>query len=327
MKKDSEYSGNFDKKSTPVIKIGVPTEFDLHRAQYHESGKTKQSKVESKSVPPPHVSHGEGFSKVESEPVAPPPVSHTKHFYRVCKEGVSHVTHTVLDGGRFVYRGGKVEINIPLVPKRSNPIKNKTFETPQQIVTAVPSFPPSSLILKDFVTPTTIASILVTVAIVRQPIEVFREITRQFSALYVIFKKIAPPASIRKLRQLVDADKFINNRATFTISDKNKKPRKANILIHKTTIFAPAQQLERGSIYIANKQIGKTPICRCVYGKVITTTDSKSCELAFDLSVSPCFQFKPSSSLARWCYMSVDVAKRLDCDFTGLDELMRRGEL
>ena len=57
MKKDSEYSGNFDKKSTPVIKIGVPTEFDLHRAQYHESGKTKQSKVESKSVPPPHVSH------------------------------------------------------------------------------------------------------------------------------------------------------------------------------------------------------------------------------------------------------------------------------
>lgn len=59
-----------------------------------------------------------------------------------------------------------------------------------------------------------------------------------------------------------------------------------------------------------------------MYGKVIKTTDSKTCELAFDLSVS-----KPSSSLACWCYMSVDVAKKLECDFTGLDELMVRGEL
>ena len=80
-------------------------------------------------------------------------------------------------------------------------------------------------------------------------------------------------------------------------------------------------------MYIANKHIGNTRICQCMYGKIMITIDYKTCELAFDLSVSPCFQFKPSSSLAHWCYMSVDAAKRLECDFTGLDELMKRGEL
>ena len=315
MKKDSEY---LEKKSPAVIKVGVPTESDLFWAQHYQSDKAKQIKV-------------------EREPVSLPPVSHNKRLYNVCKKGASYVADTVVESGRLVYRGGKVEINIPLALKRYNPAQNKGFETPQQIVTPVPSPPPSYFLTKDLLTPTTIVSLLLMIAVARQPIQVLREITRQFSALCVLFKEIAPPAYLGKFRQLVDADRFVDNRATFAVSSpvgvgKEKGRKRADILIHKAFIFAPSQELTRGSMYIANKHIANkhianTPICPRMYGKIISSIDYKTCELAFDLSVPPCFTFKPSSSLAHWCYMSVEAAKRLECDFSGLDELMERGEL
>ena len=232
----------------------------------------------------------------------------------------------------MVYRGGKVEINIPLFLKKYSPAQDKGFETPQQIVTLVPSPPLSYLLTKELLTPTTIVSLLFTVAVAQQPRQVRREMTRQFSALCALFKEIAPPAYLRKFRQLIYADRFVDNRATFAVSSpvgvcKENKRRRTDILIHKTSIFAPSQELERGSMYIANKQIPNTLICQSMYGKVIKTIDYKTCELAFDLSVSPCFLFTPSLSLAHWCYMSVEAAKRLECDFSGLDALMERGEL
>jgi hypothetical protein len=138
MKKDSEY---LEKKSPAVIKVGVPTESDLFRAQHYQSDKAKQIKV-------------------EREPVSRPPVSHSKRLYNVCKKGASYVADTVVESGRLVYRGGKVEINIPLALKRYNPAQNKGFETPQQIVTPVPSPPPSYLLTKDLLTPTKIVSFI-----------------------------------------------------------------------------------------------------------------------------------------------------------------------
>ena len=332
MKKDSEHSAYLKKKSIPVVNVDVPTESDLHRAPYYESANLKESKVESKSSSStPSLatpgSNEEGLCKVEAKSVASSPVSHTRHLYRVCKKSASHVAHNVLDGGRFVYRGGKVEINVPFAPKWYNPSENKSVEAQQQIVTAVPSPLPSHSLFKDLVTPTTFVSILLIIAIARQPVEVVREIAHQLSALYCTLKQAAPPAHLRKLRQLIDADRFVNNRATFTVSSKENKRRRAEILLYKTKISAPPQQLERGSIYIASKRIPNTSILQCMYGKVVKTTKLSNCELAFDLSLPPCFKFKPSASLSYWCYMSSDAAKRLNCDFTGLDELMRRGEL
>ena len=232
-----------------------------------------------------------------------------------------------MESGRLVYRGGKVEINIPLGLKRHNPAQNKSLETPQQIVTTLSPLPPSYLLLKNLATPTTIFSLLLTVAVARQPIQVLHEVTRQLSALYMRFKEIAPPAYLRQFRQLINADRFVNDRATFTVSGEKNKRRRADILIHKTNIFVPSQELERGSIYIANQQIDNTLICQRMYGKIIKTIDYNTCELAFDLSLPPCFKLKPSSSGAHWCYMSVEAAKRLECDFSGIDELMERGEL
>ena len=214
MKKDSEY---LEKKSPAVIKVGVPRESDLARAQNYQSGKVKQIKVEGEAVSRPPVSREERLYKVESEPVSPPPLSQTKRLYNVCKKDALYVADSVVESSRLVYQGGKVEINMPLVLKKSNQAQNKTFETPQQIVTTVPSPPSSYLLLKDFITPITIISLLFTVAVARQPIQVLREITRQFSAFYVLFKKIAPPAYLRKFRQLIDADRFVNDRATFTV--------------------------------------------------------------------------------------------------------------
>ncbi len=358
MKKDSEYLDYFEKgRPAPVIKVGVPTQPDLSQVQHSQLANPNHRKAESESISSTlslrekgfcktkiepvilsHASHEEGLSKVEAEPVASPPVSHSRHLYRVCKTGASRVTHSLLEGGRFVYRGGKVEVHMPLVPKMYNPMEDKSVKTPQQIVTAVPSPPPSYLILKDLVTPTTIGTILLMVAIARQPVQIAREVVNQFSLVYRTLREMAPPAHLRKLRQLVDADRFVDNRATFVVSSlvgvgKENKRRRADILIYKTGICAPTQQLERGSIYVANKRIANTSILQCMYGKVVRTgkvakgSEFASCELAFDLSLSPCFKFKPSSSVARWCYMSPDVAKRLGCDFAGVDELMRRGEI
>jgi hypothetical protein len=303
MKKDSEY---LEKNSPAVIKVGVPTESDLLKAQID---KAKQIKVKSEPISSPTVLRQEGLDKVQSEPLSkppvsgeerlyqvesqplsPPPVSHSKRLYNVCKKGVSYVTDTVVESGRLVYRGGKIEINMPLVLKKSNPAQNKSLETPQQIVTTLPAPPLSYLLLKNLATPTTIVSLLLTVAVARQPIRVLHEVTRQFSALYVRFKEIAPPAYLRKFRQLIDADRFVNDRATFTVSGEKNKPRRADILIHKTNIFVPSQELERGSIYISNKQIANTLICQRMYGKIIKTSDYNTCELAFDLSVRPCFK-------------------------------------
>ena len=192
----------------------------------------------------PPVSREERLYKVESQPLSPPPrwpgvrwpplaiegvaneppISHSKRLYNVCKKGASYVTDTVVESGRLVYRGGKVEINIPLGLKRHNPAQNKSLETPQQIVTTLSPLPPSYLLLKNLATPTTILSLLLTVAIARQPIQVVHEVTRQLSALYMRFKEIAPPAYLRKFRQLINADRFVNNRATFTVSgEKNKR--------------------------------------------------------------------------------------------------------
>jgi hypothetical protein len=244
MKKDSEY---LEKNSSAVIKVGVPTESDLLRAQDYQIDKAKQIKVESEPISPPAVLRQEGLDKVqsqplpqpprwpgvanepcvsreerlyqvESQPLSPPPISHSKRLYNVCKKGASYVTDTVVESGRLVYRSGKVEINIPLGLKRHKPAQNKSLETPQQIVTTLPAPPPSYLLLKNLATPTTILSLLLTVAIARQPIQVLHEVTGQFSALYVRFKEIAPPAYLRKFRQLIDADRFVNDRATFTVS-------------------------------------------------------------------------------------------------------------
>ena len=213
MKQDSEY---LEKKNSPaVIKVGVPTESDLLRAQIDEA---KQMKVKSEPISSPTVLRQEDLDKVQSEPLSPPSVSHSKRLYNVCKKGALYVTDTVVESGRLVYRGGKVEINMPLVLKKSNLAQNKSLETPQQIVTTLPAPPPSYLLLKNLATPTTIVSLLLTVAVARQPIQVLHEVTGQFSALYVRFKEIAPPAYLRKFRQLIDADRFVNDRATFTVS-------------------------------------------------------------------------------------------------------------
>lgn len=104
------------------------------------------------------------------------------------KKGALCVANTLVESGRLIYRGGKVEITIPLAPRRYNPAQNYCFETPQQVVTVVPSSPPSYLPLKDLLTPTTIGGILLMVAVAQRLTQVLREITRQFAAFCILFK-------------------------------------------------------------------------------------------------------------------------------------------
>ena len=69
MKKDSEYLG---KNSPAVIKVGVPTESDLLRAQID---KAKQMRVKSEPISSPTVLRQEGLDKVQSQPLSQPPRS------------------------------------------------------------------------------------------------------------------------------------------------------------------------------------------------------------------------------------------------------------